>query len=33
MALGIDSAEITSMITYERDFAPLDPTAPQAAAA
>jgi uncharacterized protein (TIGR03032 family) len=33
MAIGIDSAEITSMITYERDFAPLDPTAPQAAAA
>jgi uncharacterized protein (TIGR03032 family) len=33
MAIGIDSPEITSMITYDRDFAPLDPTAPQAAAA
>jgi len=32
MAIGIDSPEISSMITYERDFAPLDPTAPRAAA-
>lgn len=32
MAIGIDSPEISSMITFERDFAPLDPTAARAAA-
>jgi uncharacterized protein (TIGR03032 family) len=32
MAIGIDSPEISSMITFDRDFAPLDPTAPRAAA-
>jgi uncharacterized protein (TIGR03032 family) len=33
MAIGIDSPEISSMITYDREFGPLDPTAPRAAAA
>lgn len=33
MAIGIDSPEISSMITFEREFAPLDPTAPKVAAA
>ena len=28
MAIGVNAPEIASMITYERDFAPLDPTAP-----
>jgi uncharacterized protein (TIGR03032 family) len=32
MAIGIDSPEISSMITFERDFAPLDPTASPVAA-
>jgi uncharacterized protein (TIGR03032 family) len=32
MAIGVDTREISSMITFERDFAPLDPTAPSRAA-
>ncbi len=27
MAIGIDAPEMASMITFDRDFAPLDPTA------
>ena len=32
MAIGATSPEIPSMITFDRDFAPLDPTAARAAA-
>lgn len=32
MAVGVDAPEMASMITFDREFGPLDPTAPLAAA-